>query len=148
MKYPVRAFQDQHTLPKRNILEQLTITVFRTFQDQHTLPKRNILFPSHNLYQNWSLDIMEILPMTLTLQRPWFHWGAPSSQGNRPGSRATQWPVSDTFQLDVVTHNQIPEGTWTPWIQTCWYQSSCHKHRAIVFKTSGKVRLEKLMILQ
>ena len=29
VKYPVRAFQDQHILPKRNILsEQLTMTIF------------------------------------------------------------------------------------------------------------------------
>ena len=109
--------------PKRNIvLEQATITTFRTFQDQHTLPKRNILFLSRNLCQNWSLDVLEILPMTRTLQRHWFHWGAPSSQGNRPDSRATQWPVSGTYQLDVDHKHQLPDGPWTHWIQTCWYQ--------------------------
>ena len=45
------AFQDQHTLPKRNILSHSCycglLCVF-AFQDQHTLPKRNIL--SHSCY--------------------------------------------------------------------------------------------------
>ena len=45
------AFQDQHTLPKRNILSHSCycglLCVF-VFQDQHTLPKRNIL--SHSCY--------------------------------------------------------------------------------------------------
>ena len=48
------ALQDQHTLPKRNILSHscycglLSLLVFLAFQDQHTLPKRNIL--SHSCY--------------------------------------------------------------------------------------------------
>ena len=41
----VFAFQDQHTLPKRNILSKLLLCLLCVFafQDQHTLPKRNIL---------------------------------------------------------------------------------------------------------
>ena len=42
----VFAFQDQHTLPKRNILSKLLLWLCSygvSFQDQHTLPKRNIL---------------------------------------------------------------------------------------------------------
>ena len=43
------SFQDQHTLPKRNILSKLLLWLARMefpFQDQHTLPKRNILSQS------------------------------------------------------------------------------------------------------
>ena len=73
----------QHTLPKRNM--QLTITIMIRkilFQDQHTLSKRNILSLDHhilpkrnilNLYQSFSSNTLEILSITLILQRHWFH---------------------------------------------------------------------------
>ena len=51
----VLAFQDQHTLPKWNILSQscyCSLFYVLAFQDQHTLPKWNIL--SHTL-SKWNI---------------------------------------------------------------------------------------------
>ena len=104
MKYSI---QDQHTLPKRNILlQQATITIFRTFQDQHTLPKRNTLSvpklvtrrTGDTAYDSYIAEIL--IPLRSTFKP-------------RKQTRFESNPVTSVRHIPARCRPQTPTPRWT-----------------------------------